>query len=411
MRTIFGFILAWVGLFGTTDLLCAQTWTQTTAANTNWFSIAASADGSVFYASGGTTNGQQIYISTNSGNTWNPTSLPMANSLYQVAVSADGTKIFAARNLPGNSVRGSTNSNPFFLSTNSGVAWDSIFSPTTNYTSSIAISGDGNVLMAGAAPGWVYISTNSGAAWSSNLLFSGANGPNVLSTANGNKLMAMQGYTLMVTTNAGLTWTTNALPGSPYSWNSIAGSSDGRVLSGVGRKNSTGAYVCVSTNGGGSWAPSTVSSSSYFSTGWITMSADGSKIIIPAGVAIFTSTNLGSAWTQAIAPATNWWVAASSADGSKMAMTVLGVTKYTQATGGIWNLQTSPLSKLNISPSFNNLTLSWIIPSTNFVLQQSVDLTTWSVVTNAPVLNYTNLQYQVSLTPSNSNAFFRLSTP
>jgi hypothetical protein len=47
----------------------------------------------------------------------------------------------------------------------------------------------------------------------------------------------------------------------------------------------------------------------------------------------------------------------------------------------------------------------------NFVLQQSADLSSWSVVTNQPVLNLTNLQNEVILPPPDSNVFYRLKTP
>jgi len=55
----------------------------------------------------------------------------------------------------------------------------------------------------------------------------------------------------------------------------------------------------------------------------------------------------------------------------------------------------------------------WIVPSTNFVLQQNLDLTTtnWTDVTNPPALNLTNLQNEVILTPTNNSAFYRLKTP
>ena len=64
-------------------------------------------------------------------------------------------------------------------------------------------------------------------------------------------------------------------------------------------------------------------------------------------------------------------------------------------------------------PSNNNLVLSWIVPTTNFVLQQNLDLTTtnWTNVTNAPVLNLTNLQDEVVLSPTNDSGFYRLKTP
>jgi hypothetical protein len=63
-------------------------------------------------------------------------------------------------------------------------------------------------------------------------------------------------------------------------------------------------------------------------------------------------------------------------------------------------------------PVSNKTMLSWIVPSTNFVLQQNVDLgtTNWVTLTNVPVLNPTNLQEEVSFSPSNSAGFFRLGT-
>jgi hypothetical protein len=68
---------------------------------------------------------------------------------------------------------------------------------------------------------------------------------------------------------------------------------------------------------------------------------------------------------------------------------------------------------LNIAPANTNLAVSWIVPSTNFRLQQNLDLTTtnWMDVTNAPVLNLTNLHNEVILSPAGSSGFYRLKTP
>jgi hypothetical protein len=65
---------------------------------------------------------------------------------------------------------------------------------------------------------------------------------------------------------------------------------------------------------------------------------------------------------------------------------------------------------LNLGPTNGSLAFSWTIPSTNFVLQQNLDLTTtnWVTLTNTPALNLTNLQNQICLSPTNSSAFFRL---
>ncbi|HEU6448663.1 MAG TPA: hypothetical protein VFV23_09535 [Verrucomicrobiae bacterium] len=56
----------------------------------------------------------------------------------------------------------------------------------------------------------------------------------------------------------------------------------------------------------------------------------------------------------------------------------------------------------------NNLNFSWLIPSTNFVLQQSFDLANWATLTNSPTLNFTDLNEELSLTPTNNSGFFRL---
>jgi hypothetical protein len=79
---------------------------------------------------------------------------------------------------------------------------------------------------------------------------------------------------------------------------------------------------------------------------------------------------------------------------------------------GIWISQTTSSPKLNLTTSSNQLALSWIIPSTNFVLQQSSDLiaANWVTLTNTPALNFTNLNDEVRLSPANASGFFRLVT-
>jgi hypothetical protein len=74
----------------------------------------------------------------------------------------------------------------------------------------------------------------------------------------------------------------------------------------------------------------------------------------------------------------------------------------------IWTSQAMPTPRLNIAPTNSNLKLSWIVPSTNFVLQQSLDLSSWTNVTDAPALNLTNLQDEVIQSPTNGSGFYRL---
>jgi hypothetical protein len=79
--------------------------------------------------------------------------------------------------------------------------------------------------------------------------------------------------------------------------------------------------------------------------------------------------------------------------------------------GGIYTSQITPTPQLNLTPSGGNLTASWIIPSTNFVLQQSADLSSWTDVTNSPALNLNDLQDEIVLSPTNGSGFYRLKTP
>jgi hypothetical protein len=94
-------------------------------------------------------------------------------------------------------------------------------------------------------------------------------------------------------------------------------------------------------------------------------------------------------------------------DGNKLVAVVYGGVGN---SGGIYTLQSVPMPRLNISHSSTNLMLSWLMPSTNFVLQQNSDLTTtnWTTLTNLPAPDFTNLQEKLTLLPTNYGGFFRL---
>jgi hypothetical protein len=124
--------------------------------------------------------------------------------------------------------------------------------------------------------------------------------------------------------------------------------------------------------------------------------------LVVVGDQIWTSTDSGMTWATNNAPST-WYDVASSADGCKLVAT-------SHSHQGIWVGQVTPSPQLNLQQTNGNLMFSWTVPSTNFVLQQNLDLTptNWTALTNTPVLNLTNLQEEVSLSPTNSSVFFRL---
>ena len=96
---------------------------------------------------------------------------------------------------------------------------------------------------------------------------------------------------------------------------------------------------------------------------------------------------------------------ASSADGRKLVVAVYD--------GGIYTLEMQgPAPVLNIQNAkvASGLIISWPIPSTAFVLQQSPSLSpqTWVDVSTAPTFNPQSLQYEISIPLPTGTQFFRL---
>jgi hypothetical protein len=198
-----------------------------------------------------------------------------------------------------------------------------------------------------------------------------------------------------LSTNTGLTWfvATNL----QTEMRAAAASVDGTKLFAMGDSG-----VWTSTNSGALWFKTKAPTSSF---GSIASSADGTHLILArrfASAALVLSIDSGLTWTSANVPSNYWCSVASSADGSMLAAAVKG--------GGIWIGRSTPTSQLNVSSAAGNFMLSWTVPSTNFVLQQSTDLTAndWVTLTDSPSLNLTNLQEQLTLAPTNTSGFFRL---
>jgi len=120
------------------------------------------------------------------------------------------------------------------------------------------------------------------------------------------------------------------------------------------------------------------------------------------GSGIYISTNSGTTWFNSGAAGANWNSLAVSADGNQFVAVAEGGNAY------VW--RTTPVVELNLSAASNGFDLSWLVPSTGFVLQENSDMTTtnWVTVTNPATLNLTNLNNEVLLSPSNSSGFFRL---
>ena len=164
-----------------------------------------------------------------------------------------------------------------------------------------------------------------------------------------------------------------------------------------------GGGLFSSPNRGLTWTSNSLPSNSS----WLAAvsSADGTKLTVAAQKGLlYSSTDSGTTWVSNSAPGLLWQSVASAADGN--------VVFAAPSNGGIWVRRTTPAPVLGLKPFTQGPVLLWQIPSANFVLQQSATLATpsWSDLTNAPVLNLTNLQNQLMLPWGSEPAFYRLRT-
>ena len=410
MKTSF---IAGIFLFGLYSAY-AQQWSLTGAPLTNWYAIAASADAKTVaavvnpdpYNFSTPIPGWPIFVSTNSGATWQVSGAPLTNWIA-VALSADGTRMVAASAVPPQA-GGLTGA--IFISSNSGTDWTVTSAPATNWVS-VASSGDGNVLIAAhagvgrhAERGLVYISTNSGLDWQT------SNSPYlpwscVASSADGSKLVAAGSNNVdavvFTSPDSGTWWNPTALPN--YEWDAIAGSADGTRLIALARIHS--AYI--SSDSGVTWSDTAVPVG-YGS--YTACSADGSRLAVGTQLVqapgspeiIRISTNSGASWFDSNTPATNFAALAFSADGSKLFAAVQGGPIY------VWQMPNPPLLHIRLIDPF--LILSWTVPTSNFVLQVDTNLPAQNWI-NAPapaVLNPTTLQSEIRVFRPLSNRFYRL---
>ncbi len=145
-------------------------------------------------------------------------------------------------------------------------------------------------------------------------------------------------------------------------WSSIASSADGRRLIAGGRANASGISqndVFTSADAGATWATNDLPELGYVP--FVASSADGTTLMaVPTDFSvardslIFTSTNSGTTWIQAMAPDAAWGGVACSADGLKLFgaahPTPVGLLDGNQI-GGIYSLQITNYPTLSLTCS------------------------------------------------------------
>ena len=394
-------------ILGSISSSFALTWADTGAPHNAWGSMAMSADGSRLAATVSSKSPTPIYYSTNGGASWTSNAAP-AQIWQNIVASADGNTLLAT-------VASYLKTNTVYFSTNAGATWTC--RSNAPVIGQIACSADGWKWIASAGFNGIYTSTDLGISWTSNNVPTGFWSA-VASSADGTRLVAVMAtstaggsYYLRIyaSSDSGNSW--SLTPAPSLTWTSIASSADGTRLAAVATHTAyTSGALYTSADSGSHWTLSSAVNNAWQS---IACSADGRKLIAAApwdssavvAVPLYISTNAGSSWITTNSPAEYWSFVASSADGNMLAAI--------SNLGGIWSAQATPRTPLNLAPANGTLVFSWPISSAHFVLQQRLDLAAadWVTVTNPPVLNYSNLQYQVVITPNGSSALYRLATP
>ena len=185
-------------------------------------------------------------------------------------------------------------------------------------------------------------------------------------------------------------------------WSSVAVSADASHLAAA----VNGGPIYLSTNSGAAWFASSAPNENWSA---IAMSSDGSQLTAAVnGGVIYTSSDSGATWQAANVPASNWSAVAISANGADLVAVVDGGVLYTSQNPLVSNVGSAPQPSLQIQVTAGNVTLSWPLAATGFVLQQDADLSgnSWTDVSTTPVV--TNGQIQVTVSLTSGNCLYRL---
>lgn len=259
------------------------TWVNQAGNSTPWLAMATSADGNKLVAA---PTGGYISTSQNGGATWTEHTDGPNSFFYSIASSSDGSKIIAAE---------STASGHLYQSTDYGSTWSQLTAAGARRWNAVASSADGTRLIAGVDTGYLYTSSDSGASWtkqttpgsSSSVWYA------VASSADGMKLAAVDdNNTVYTSDDGGTSWNTRIIPGATY-LERIASSADGtKLIAGDYTQ-----HVYISKDSGATWAEHTPSG---MDSGIVAVasSANGSKLVVVTGDAVYIGNVEGAATTK-----------------------------------------------------------------------------------------------------------------
>lgn len=257
-------------------------------ASTRWLSLI---NGYGLSSSTGTP-ATQSYVYINTGvSSWLKSSLS-SNGTVQAAVSLGGE---------------------ISISTDAGTTWNQASTLGRNSSwNCLAVSGDGNVIYAGAYATGLYKSLNSGSSWSQvsggSLTGGSTNILGCATNSDGSKVAAIQDlYGIHYSSDGGSTFTLsapNSICTSTNKFSAVTITNNGNKMAAI--CNAANTRIAISTNSGASWETTSATSTTFFRE--IKSAADGSVLIATAGstIAPFISRDWGANWSNVTGVSVNY---------------------------------------------------------------------------------------------------------
>ena len=323
MRTINIYGSSSLQTFSKTISGSAFGWTeQSGSVSRSWVSIASSSDGTKLAAA---VSGGYIYTSTDSGVTW--TERATSQNWISITSSSDGTKLAAA------TTGGGRDGGSIYTSTDSGANWTEQTGAGSRTWSSIASSSNGTKLAATVSGGSIYTSTDSGANWTEQTGAGSQTWVSITSSSDGTKLYAIRSTFIHSSADSGVNWSSvnlaNMMTMSNPFFTSITCSSNGLYIAACSVDYPpVGNYIYTSTDLGTTWTQRTSAGQNSWKA--ITSSSNGSILLaaVDSG-SIYQSKNAGVSWTEETGAGSRSW--------TSITISSLGDTAAASVSGGkIW---------------------------------------------------------------------------
>jgi len=301
----------------------SRTWIikQTTAPNSNWYSVTSSSDGTKLAAC---VNGGGIWYSLDSGDSWTISDAQNLN-WSGITSSADGTKLAAFVYEGG-----------IWYSSDSGNSWRKSNALDYLTWSSITSSGDGTKLAAciyspNNSIGGIWLSTTSGEFWSETFIPYGYYYFNIwysITSSYDGKNLAVSSYNspdpnIFTSIDYGANWTRKATVGTRGGSNSITSDSSGTKLAAC--VDAEGIYI--SNDSGDNWIKKT-----GLALAWQSIKSDSTGEMLAAcvnGGEIWFSPDRGNTWSTVFTSSLNWISLSLSSNGNKLVACVPNEGIYT----------------------------------------------------------------------------------